>query len=146
MGPCRVPSIHEAMTRGRGVPISVLLFGAIGAGVGIHFVVTRPSPRPAHSGSFAHDSRDGGVLLADPVSPPYEVAPRPSEMAQVERLLRDAGETDEAEALRIRTLVKDYLKRRARAGERLDERDRWLLRHLCRQLKDVSCSELPLER
>lgn len=115
---------------------------AVALGTALHFI-TSPvrhveGVRPKDAGA-----PDAGIILADPIDPPF---PRKSRDAQPQSFgaagapsddaWTDASWTDRERMERIRK----SLKAAAQKGL-LDDADRRMLRHVCKELRDRSCSE-----
>jgi hypothetical protein len=121
-------------------PLSVV--AAIVGGVGVNALVTRACSEEAPRSSESVDSRDGEIVLADPLSDPKQPASKPATAEVAEETAsakRNAVPStfSSGERAKLRQYT-ESLKLKARAGT-ASERELAMLRALCRQLADSSC-------
>ncbi len=122
-------------------PLSVL--AAIVGGVAVNALVTRSCSEAAPRPSRTVDPRDGEIVLADPLSDPKQPVPEPATAEVTEETVAAKRKAvpsafPPGEHARL-TQYKESLKLKARAGT-ASERELAMLRALCRQLGDSSCS------
>lgn len=122
--------------------LALAVLAAVALGTALHFVTSPvldvPGVRLTEAGA-----PDAGIILADPIEPPSSLTPRDGQPqssgaagATSDGVWTDASWSDRERMERIRK----SLKAAARKGQ-LDDADRRMLRHVCKELGDRTCSE-----
>lgn len=127
------------MTRFGGWQVALMIAGMIAVGVGLSLLFGL--------GSGSHGAPAGpsaSIVLADPMDPPERTLPEPTVGSAALAQSVVPGKRTEAAELTTgdrqkATVAKDILKRRVASGSGTDA-DARMLRALCRQLHDESCS------